>query len=183
MTNIVEIKNVKNVVTEEIGTIYLIASKDAEAVKADNVHHQGLSIFFRPEGKEVKYIKSYVFTDMEARMFRRGRMNTMRDIGYFLNVTNATMDIICLENAMESRVDNDSMFGTQRITRVVFSIEFTDKGREKLVQEAEENVRYMCGFTQAISRAFGHMVNITDDTIVPTIFPEEAKVETYDYML
>ena len=183
MTNIVEIKNVKNVVTEEIGTIYLIASKDAEAVKADNVHHQGLSIFFRPEGKEVKYIKSYVFTDMEARMFRRGRMNTMRDIGYFLNVTNATMDIICLENAMESRVDNDSMFGTQKITRVVFSIEFTDLGHDKLVAEAKENRSDMCGFRLAVSKAFNEMVNITDDTIVPTIFPDEANVLEFDYMV
>lgn len=182
MTNIVEIKNVKNVVTEEIGTLYLIGSKDAQAVLLDNVHHQGLSIFFRPEGKDIKYIKSYVFTDEEARMFKRGRMHTMRDIGYFLDVKNTTLDIICLETAMESRID-DSQFGTQRINRVVFSLEFNDKGREKIIAEADYNLRYMCGFTQAVSRAFGEMVNITDDTIVPSIFPTETKMETYNYVL
>ena len=183
MQNIVEIKNVKNVVTEEIGTMYLIASKDREAVQCDNVNHQGLSIFFRPDGEKVEYVKSYVFTDQEARLMRRGRINTIRDIGYYLDVTNATMDIICLESGMDKRISNDSMFGTQKITRVVFSLEFTDLGHDKLVAEARENMGDMCGFRLAVSKAFNEMVNITDDTIVPTIFPDEANVLEFDYMV
>ena len=99
MKNIVEIKNVKNVVTDEIGTLYLIASKDKEAVQCDNVNHQGLSIFFKPEGGRVEYVKSYVFTDQEVRLVIRGKIDTIKDIGYYLNFTNGTMDIICLESA------------------------------------------------------------------------------------
>ena len=183
MKNIVEIKNVKNVVTDEIGTLYLIASKDKEAVQCDNVNHQGLSIFFKPKDGRVEYVKSYVFTDQEARLMRRGRINTIRDLGYYLDVTNATMDIICLESGMDKRISNDSMFGTQKITRVVFSLEFTDLGHDKLVSEAKENTGDMCGFRLAVSEAFTSMVNITEDTIVPTIFPEEANVREFDYMV
>lgn len=183
MKNIVEIKNVKNVVTDEIGTLYLLASKDKEAVQCDNVNHQGLSIFFKPQDGRVEYVKSYVFTDQEARLMRRGKINTIRDIGYYLDVTNATMDIICLESGMDKRISNDSMFGTQKITRVVFSLEFTDLGHDKLVAEAKENRSDMCGFRLAVSKAFTSMVNITDDTIVPTIFPREANVLEFDYMV
>lgn len=183
MKNIVEIKNVRNEVTNEVGTLYLLASVDKEALQCNNVNFQGLSIFFKPEDGRVQYVKSYVFTDQEVRLMRRGRINTIRDLGYYLNVTNTNMDIICLESGMDKRVSNDSMFGTQKITRVIFSLEFTDLGHDKLVSEAKENRSDMCGFRLAVSEAFTSMVNITDDTIVPTIFPDEASVLEFDYMV
>lgn len=183
MKNIVEIKNVKNVVTEDLGTMYLIASKDKEAVQCNNVNHQGLSIFFQPKDGRVQYVKSYIFTDQEVRLMKRGRINTIRDIGYYLDVTNTTMDIICLESGMDKRISNDSMFGTQKITRAVFNLKFTDLGHDKLVAEATENRSDMCGFRLAVSEAFTSMVNITDDTIVPTVFPDEASVLEFDYMV
>ena len=163
--------------------MYLIASKDREAVQCDNVNHQGLSIFFRPDGKKVEYVKSYVFTDQEARLMRRGRINTIRDIGYYLDVTNATMDIICLESGLSKIVSNNGMFGTQQITRVVFHLETTRLGHDKLEAEAKENRGYMCGFRLAIAKAFTDMVNITEDTIVPTVFPMEANVLEFNYMV
>ena len=182
MKNIVEIKNVKNVVTEDIGTLYLIGSVNKEAVEADCVKHLGLSIFFRPNGDiYAKYIKSFVFTDVEAKLVRRGRMTTIRDIGYFLDLSNVTMDIICLESGMDKRVNNDSMFGTQKVTRVVFNLEYDETGYMKLSDEASKN-RNMAGFRLAVSKAFRDMVNITDDSIVPTIFPGEGNVVTFDYI-
>ena len=183
MKNIVEIKNVKNVVTDERGTLYLLASKDKEAVQCDNVNHQGLSIFFKPEGGRVEYVKSYVFTDQEVRLVIRGKIDTIKDIGYYLNFTNGTMDIICLESGLDKRVSNDSMFGTQKITRVVFNLEITVLGHDKLAEEAKENRSYMCGFRLAVSKAFNEMVNITEDTIVPTVFPGEANVLEFNYMV
>lgn len=183
MKNIVEIKNVKNVVTNERGTLYLLASKDKEAVQCDNVNHQGLSIFFKPEGGRVEYVKSYVFTDQEVRLVIRGKIDTIKDIGYYLNFTNGTMDIICLESGLSKIVSNDGMFGTQQITRVVFHLETTSLGHDKLEAEAKENKGYMCGFRLAIAKAFTDMVNITEDTIVPTVFPREAKVLEFNYMV
>lgn len=182
MKNVVEIKNVKNVVTEDMGTLYLIASKDKEATYNDNVVHQGLSVFFRPEGEIcAKYVKSFVFMDLEAKLMRRGKMQIVRDIGYILDVSNLTMDIICLESGMDNRVSNDSMFGTQKVTRVVFSLEYTDLGYDNLSKEANENRHNMCGFRLAVAKAFNEMVNITDDSIVPCIFPGEANVVEFDY--
>lgn len=183
MKNIVEIKNVRNGVTNEVGTLYLLASVDKEALQCNNVNYQGLSIFFKPEDGRVQYVKSYVFTNQEVRLMRRGRINTIRDLGYYLNVTNTNMDIICLEGGIDKRVSNNSMFGTQKITRVIFSLEFTDLGRDKIVSESKENMGDMCGFRLAVSEAFTSMVNITDDTIVPTIFPDEASVLEFDYMV
>lgn len=179
MKNIVEIKNVKNTVTEEMGTLYLIGSKDLDATNNDKVVHQGLSIFFKPEGSiSAKYVKSFVFMNVEAKLMRRGRINTIRDIGYFLDVQNLTLDIMCLESDITS---NDSMFGTQKITRAVFSLEYNDQGYANLVEEASYNRNNMCGFRLAISKAFSDMVNITNDSIVPTTFPEEAHVVEFDY--
>jgi hypothetical protein len=182
MKNVVEIKNVKNVVTEDIGTLYLIASIDKEAKQNNNVIHQGLAIFFKPEGEiSPTYVKSFIFTDLEAKLMRRGKMQTVRDIGYFLDVQNLTMDIMCLESGMDNRISNDNMFGTQKITRTVFSLEYTDLGYDHLLVGANDNRHNMCGFRLAVSQAFNSMVNITDDSIVPCTFPEEANVVEFDY--
>lgn len=182
MKNIVEIKNVKNTVTEEMGTLYLIGSKDLDATNNDKVVHQGLSIFFKPEGSiSAKYVKSFVFMDLEARLMRRGKIQTIRDIGYFLDVQNLTLDIMCLESEITDVISNDSMFGTQKITRTVFSLEYNDQGYANLLKEASYHRNNMCGFRLAIARAFNDMVNITNDSIVPTTFPEEAHVVEFDY--
>ena len=183
MKNIVEINNVKNVVTEDIGTLYMIASVDKEAYQLDDVKHQGLSIFFRPEGEiYARYVKSFVFTDREARLMRRGKINCIRDLGYFLDVENLTLDIMCLESGMNNTVSRDNMFGTQKITRVVFSLEYNDKGYTKLEKQALENRNHMCGFRYAVHTAFTSMINITDDTIVPSIFPGEGTVTEYNFV-
>lgn len=185
MKNIVEIKNVKNVVTEQVGTLYLIASKDREATNLDKVEHQGLSIFFRPEGDSMPtYVKSFVFMQLEAVQMRRGSLTIMRDIGYILDVSNLTLDILCLDTGMEFEPKPDSLFGNQKITRTLFSLEFTDnKGYDLLNAESKQNRHNMTGFRLAIAKAFTEMINITDDSIVPSRFPEEANVLEIDYKL
>ena len=181
MKNVIEIKNVRNVNNDVEGILYLIGSVDVEATKCDNVNHYGLSVFFRPYDDDIKaqYIKSFVLTTGETRLFRRGKINIIKDIGYILSVQNTTLDIICLGYANTTSKENH--FSNQKINRATFELMTDGEGYDKLVEETKIAREDMCGFRLAVSKAFGTMLNITEDSIVPSIFPGEANVVEFDY--
>lgn len=183
MKNIVEIKNVKCEATEEIGTMYIIASEDRDAVMNESLEHVGVSIFFQPEGEKVEYIKSFILTEGEARHMRRGVVNTIRDIGYILNLNATYLDILELTGIAQSTRDAYSPFSKEKILRATFTLKYNDAGMNKLNAEYDKDRRnHKNGFRLAFSKALGDMMNCTDDSIVPTIFPGEANVLEFDYM-
>lgn len=181
MKNIVEIKNVRNVDNNKEGSIYLIGSVDKEAFHNDCAKYYGLSVFFRhyEEGEKAQYVKSFVLSIDEMKLLRRGKINIVRDIGYILTTYNTTLDIICLGSSIH--VVHDQHFSTQKVDRATFELLTDGDGYNLLVEESQRERHEMCGFRLAISKALNTMLNITEDSIVPSLFPGEANVVEMNY--
>lgn len=182
MKKVVEIQNVLSEGTRETGTLYLIGSVSHEAVQIDKVEHYGLCVFFRPEGKMAQYIKSYVLTTREVNYIRRGHVDVIRDLGYLLSVSGLTLDVMTLTNNVTKEAD-ESQFSTQLLKRATFSLQYDTIGERKLLKEQKIKSVNRCGFQLAMQSAIGEYLNITDDSIVSSIFPGEASVDTYNYIL
>ena len=64
-----------------------------------------------------------------------------------------------------------------------FEILRTEEGCTRLLAEQEDDQRKRCGFRLAIAHAFtnGMGLNITDDSIIPSTFPKECTLDSFNY--
>lgn len=183
MTNVIEVKNVRNIVTGKSGTLYLIGSVDAEEYKYGFSEHYGLSLFFKPFNREdIIHVKSLVLTDTEKRALSRGMITIIRDICKILDVQDTTLQIINLTGYSTDL--KEDMWQEERIARTIFTLETNPEGLEKIGEEQESDHRYQkCGFRNAVSKALRDHINITEDTIVPHVFPKEYELHSLNYFL
>lgn len=182
---LVEIKNVRCEATDEVGTIYLVGSVDKDAYDLECIKHYGLSIFFRPEDESTaSYVKSFVLTKNEKSLLKRGSATTIRDIGYILDVQNCRLDLIQLLGVSQPTTE-PGFWNREKILRSTFTLEHNDEGMARLNEEYNKHSYNKAGFRKALSSALmaKEMLNITEDSILPTRLLGEVTCMTYDYMV
>lgn len=182
MKKVIKISSVQNKATGEVGSLYLIASVDATAYQYGMAKYYGLSVFFETEDGNKEYIKSFVFTKDEVQQFRRGDNHIMQDISYFLSVQDTMITILALGSA---HIPDDSVKYAEKIMAHIYNFEIlrTEEGCTRLLAEQEDDRRKRCGFRLAIAHAFtnGMGLNITDDSVIPSIFPKECTIDSFNY--